>query len=204
MIDILQEKLQSPTCRSHAIPVHLQVLSSLSYLSTGSFHRVVGDSSDIQLSQSSVTRIISNFTEALVSMKDTFVRFPTDVEEIKKNNQYFYEQHKIPNVVGLVDGTHMQIIGPKDNEDVYVNRCNYHSLNIQIICECHITNVVARWPGSVHDSTILQESHVKGYFESRGVHPKGLLLGDSGYPCLNWLLTPYRRPRNDNQVRLNK
>ena len=59
LMDILEERLQAPTCRSQAIPVHLQVLTALNYLSTGSFHRVVAESRDLQLSQSSVTRIIS-------------------------------------------------------------------------------------------------------------------------------------------------
>ena len=119
-------------------------------------------------------------------MKDAFITFPTTEDEIKNNNYLFYEECRIPNVVGLIDGTHIQIIAPKDNGDVYVNRCNYHSLNVQIICnfECHIVNVSVRWPGSVHDSTVLQESLVKPYFETIRDQPKGLLLGDSGYPCL--------------------
>ena len=139
-------------------------------------------------------------------MKDEFITFPVSEADIKKNNQFFYKESRFPNVVGLVDGTHIEIIEPEDNEDVYVNRCNYHSLNVQIICnfECHIVNVSVRWPGSVHDSTVLQESLVKQYFKTISDQPKELLLGDSGYPCLNWLITPYRSTVNQSQVRFNK
>ena len=34
-------------------------------------------------------------------------------------------------VVGAVDGTHNKILTPKDNENAFVNRKNYHSINVQ-------------------------------------------------------------------------
>ena len=64
----------------------------------------------------------------------------------------------MPNIVGLIDGTQVQIMAPHQNQEVYVNRHSYHSINVQIVCDfnCKITNIVALWPGSVHDSTILR------------------------------------------------
>ncbi|CAM4659675.1 unnamed protein product [Leuciscus chuanchicus] len=41
---------------------------------------------------------------------------------------------------------------------------------------------------------ILTESKLGRDFEA-GEHT-GLLLGDSGYPCLPWLMTPFMNPRN--------
>ena len=82
-------------------------------------------------------------------MKEAFIKFPITQEAIRTQQQQFYAKHKIPSIVGLVDGTQVQILGPSENEEVYVNRSNYHSINVQIICnyECEITNVVAKWPG---------------------------------------------------------
>lgn len=79
------------------------------------------------------------------------------------------------------------------NEDIYVNRLNYHAINVQILCnyDSKIVNIVAKWPGSVHDSTILKESSVVNYMTRVPLHPS-VILGDSGYVCSNWLLTPYR------------
>ena len=39
---------------------------------------------------------------------------------------------------------------------------HFHSLNVQVICDADmlLTNVVARWPGSTHDSFILRHSSV--------------------------------------------
>ena len=60
--------------------------------------------------------------------------------------------------------------------------------------------------GSTHDSTILHNSNVWDYFENgnNGPQNKGSLLGDGGYPCKNWLLTPYRNPGNIQQDRFNR
>ena len=35
-------------------------------------------------------------------------------------------------VVGCIDGTHIRIVKPKNHEKAYVNRKNYHSLNVQV------------------------------------------------------------------------
>uniref|UniRef100_A0A8C1LQH5 DDE Tnp4 domain-containing protein n=1 Tax=Cyprinus carpio TaxID=7962 RepID=A0A8C1LQH5_CYPCA len=85
----------------------------------------------------------------------------------------------------------------------FVNRKNFHSINVQLICDpdCKITNVTAEWPGSTHDARVLSESNIYRSFEN-GSH-RGLLLGDSGYPCRSWLMTPFRNPVGDAQERYN-
>ena len=80
-----------------------------------------------------------------------------------------------------------------DNEPLYVNRHRYHSINVQVVCDANycLLDVVAQWPGSTHDSRILHQSALKQLFE-RGIVPQGChMLGDSGYPCMTWLLTPF-------------
>lgn len=68
-----------------------------------------------------------------------------------------------------------------------------------------VTDVVARWPGSTHDSRVLRESGLYGLMEGR-ILPAGdhYLLGDSGYPCKRWLLTPYLHPNNEHQEQYNR
>lgn len=72
-------------------------------------------------------------------------------------------------------------LGGPDAE-IYRNRKNYFSINAQFICnaEMKIMNVVARWPGSAHDSTIFNNSNVRRDFENnryRGCY----LVGMYGY-----------------------
>eukprot|EP00064_Thunnus_orientalis_P012498 superscaffoldBa00001925_g12533 len=61
--------------------------------------------------------------------------------------------------------------------------------NCMIICDAAyiISNVEAKWPGSVHDSRIYRESNLSNKLQ-RGEFD-GLLLSDRGYPCQPRLLT---------------
>ena len=43
-----------------------------------------------------------------------------------------------------------------------MNRKHCHSVNVQVTCDAQkvLTNVVAKWPGSTHDSCILPQSSI--------------------------------------------
>ncbi|XP_036140821.1 putative nuclease HARBI1 [Monomorium pharaonis] len=85
-------------------------------------------------------------------------------------------------------------LGGEDSE-LYRNRKGYFSLNVQIITNARldIIDIVARWPGSTHDSTIFNNSRIKSLFDENRFND-GLLLGDSGYPNLPYLMTPLLNP----------
>ena len=64
---------------------------------------------------------------------------------------------------------------------------------MQVICDENMvfTDVVAGWPGSVHDSRVLRNSAVSNTTANKfpgNTH----LLGGGGYPLQTWLITPYR------------
>ena len=40
-----------------------------------------------------------------------------------------------PNVIGAINCTHIAIKAPSNDEILYVNRKNFHSINVQIICD---------------------------------------------------------------------
>ncbi len=44
----------------------------------------------------------------------------------------FWEMAGFPNVFACIDGTHIRLQAPSDNEAAYVNRKNYHSINVQV------------------------------------------------------------------------
>lgn len=53
-------------------------------------------------------------------------------------------------------------------------------------------DLIARHPGSMHDSRIFDKSRARVLYETRRV--PGLLLGDAGYACVPYLMTPLANP----------
>ncbi|KAK0153299.1 putative nuclease HARBI1 [Merluccius polli] len=91
-----------------------------------------------------------------------------------------------PNVIGAIDCTHIAIKAPSEGEYAYVNRKHFHSLNVQIICDAQmrLTNIVARWPGSTHDSFVLTNSSVGNRLEP-GIVERAIGQLKSRWRCLD-------------------
>nr|XP_027221123.1 putative nuclease HARBI1 [Penaeus vannamei] len=109
----------------------------------------------------------------------------------------------MPGVIGCIDGSHIPSEDQEENAELYRCRKGYFSINMQDICDAHLKfmNIIASWPGSVHDSRIFENSHVCHILE-QGNHP-GYLLRHSGYPCRSYLLTPVQGPTTDKERRYN-
>ena len=69
---------------------------------------------------------------ALVRRSHRFIKFPT-AQGIEENKTTFYNIGNLPNIFGLIDGTHVRIIAPSQHEDQFVNRKWYHSNNVQVV-----------------------------------------------------------------------
>ena len=106
-----------------------------------------------------------------------YIRFPYDAANQANIKAQFAEIAGFPNVIGAIDCTHIAIKAPSEGEYAYVNRKHFHSLNVQIICDAQmrLTNIVARWPGSTHDSFVLTNSSVGNRLEA-------------GRVCDGWLI----------------
>ena len=59
---------------------------------------------------------------------------------------------------------------------LYRNRKGFFSINVQAVCDSDLkfTNIIARWPGSVHDSRIFNNSRLCAQLENRDY--KGKLI----------------------------
>ncbi|XP_033096701.1 putative nuclease HARBI1 [Anneissia japonica] len=118
--------------------------------------------------------------------------------------QQFFRKFQFPRIIGAIDGTHVAIKAPSVDEHVYVNRKSYHSINVQAICDSNLKflDVVAKYPGSCHDSFILSNSTIGQRFQD-GLIPNGLLIGDSGYPLREWLMVPINNPTTEDERNYN-
>jgi len=87
---------------------------------------------------------------------------------------------------------------------VYGNQKGFHSINIQVVKSVTgtVLEAVARWPGCTTDAKILANSGLCHRFETG--QPRGVLLGDSGYPLKRWLMPPIGNPQNAQENAHNR
>ena len=178
--------------RFPSVPPILQFSVTLRYYATAGFQSATGDL--FGLHQSTVSRVVRKTSQAIASLSPTIIKIPSN-EESLTTNLYFLNYSNFPGVTGIVDGTHVWIQSPGgESAELYRNRKGWFSLNVQVVCnEKHkFINVVARWPGSVHDSRIWQNSRIRRDLEEGKL--QGVILGDSAYPLSKQLLVPFDYP----------
>lgn len=203
ILHLIGDQLEPPTKRNKAICARDQLLITLRFYATASFQQLIGDT--VNVNKSTICRIIRKVSRQLASLKNMYVKMPTTNEEISETNLGFYQIRGFPGVVGTIDCTHVRIQSPGGHQaERFRNRKGYFSINVQAVCnpQLKIMNIVARWPGSVHDSTIFNDSLLKIQLEN-GAFGSAYMLGDSGYPCKAYLLTPFLHPRNDSEQAYN-
>ncbi|XP_041458998.1 putative nuclease HARBI1 [Lytechinus variegatus] len=200
IIDLIQDRIAPLTERSHSIDSRLQVFVALNFYATSDFYSSVQKEHGV--SSASVCRIVARVSEALANLKDEVITWRPVVEKQRE----FMETSGFPMVVGAVDCTHIWLDGSPlgDTEYAFINRKGWHSINVQYISDAkyNIINVSARWPGSVHDSRVFENSAVGQSFQ-RG-ELEGVILGDSGYPQRSWLMTPFRNPQTPAERAYNR
>lgn len=114
-----------------------------------------------------------------------------------KISRDFYLNSGFPGVFGALDCTHVKIISPGGGRaEDYRNWHGDFTLNVQTVSDASlmIRGIVACWPGSTHDSTIFENSCLR-VMETQ-IPAEYHLLGDNGYGCQSYLLTPFFKPIN--------
>lgn len=133
---------------------------------------------------------------ALARFRPKFINMPSNANEISDLQNRFYFKAKFPRCIGAIDCTHIKISSPGgEDAENYRNRKNFFSINAQTISDdkLMIRDIVARWPGSSHDSTIFFNSSIFRRLESKEFG-NGLIVGDGGYAVKNYLITPLLNP----------
>ncbi|XP_047113433.1 putative nuclease HARBI1 [Schistocerca piceifrons] len=200
---LLNQMLEFPTDQNNPVSPINRLLITLRAYATGAFNILIGDNSNIH--RTTAQRIISDVSDIIASLSPRFIKFPTR-EEVRSVMYGFSQLDRFPGVLGTLDCTHIRIQSPGGhNAELFRNRKSYFSFNCQAISDHNllVRDIVARWPGSVHDSTIFLNCARRAQFEN-GEIPQGHLLGDSGYACKSYLLTPLLNPQNEAEHQYNR
>nr|XP_033800012.1 putative nuclease HARBI1 [Geotrypetes seraphini] len=198
-----QPLLQAPSRRNYPMPVHLKVTTALVFLATGSFQSVLASSSG--LTQPAISNCLTQFLNAFLTHTHDYISFPTTLQALQDSMRRFYNVAQFPSVIGVVDCTHIALRPPRADEASYRNRKAFHSMNMQVVCnsEGEILDVCARYPGSTHDSYIVQHCGLHRR-ATQGEFNGAWLLGDRGNPQRVWLMTPIVHPHTAAEEEYNR
>ncbi|XP_031327812.1 putative nuclease HARBI1 isoform X1 [Photinus pyralis] len=175
---------------SAKVPGDKQLYVTLWTLANKDSYREVGNL--FGLSKSTVNFIFHKVCKLLTECRNDFIKWPTAVEQtdIKR---YVHSVHRFPNTVGFIDGCHIQIKAPSNNPTDFYNRKDVHSIVLQGTCDhtLKFIDIYLGQTGRSHDARVFRESPLSDVLNQ--VVPSNChILGDSAYPLLTRMMTPYR------------
>lgn len=184
------------------ISVNARVAITIWRLSTNSDCRTIATLFGV--GRSTVYEILSDTCDAITShLMKRYVHIPNF--EVLQKIVFKFEQHwGFPQAIAAIDGSHIPIIKPLQCPSDYYNRKGYYSILIQALVDSHglFMDVNIGWLGKVHDARVFANSSCfyKGNANAlfpqwlqniNGITVPLLILGDSAYPLLPWLMKPY-------------
>ncbi|GKV03650.1 hypothetical protein SLEP1_g15920 [Rubroshorea leprosula] len=200
--DMICEELNSviakeDTTLRNAIPVKQRVAVCIWRLATGEPLRLV--SKRFGLGISTCHKLVLEVCTAIRTvLMPKYLQWPDD-DALMKIKDKFESVSGIPNVVGSMYTTHIPIIAPKISVSAYFNKRHTernqkssYSITVQGVVDPRgaFTDVCIGWPGSMNDDQVLEKSAL--YQRASGGLLKGdWIVGNSGYPLLDWVLVPY-------------
>lgn len=181
-----------------------KILLTLRYYATASFNLVTADFYGV--SESSVCNIVPAVSDKIAALRERFIRMPATDDEIEQNKRAFFNVAGMPAIIGAIDGALVKIqeVGGSQNKTIFYCRKQYYAINTQIICDSNakVLDIVARWPGSIHDETVFLNSNIFERFLSGEFvrnQRNSILLGDGGYRAEAFLATPLRATNQLNR-----
>ena len=183
------------------VPPSLQLLVVLSYMASGNFQLSIAGKSNV--SQPSVSKYVKCVSTAIASLAPEVIKFPQPAEE-RQVMEKFVSIGGMPDVIGCINGSYIPILGVSgSNPELYRCKEGFFSINVMAVCDADLrfTSLITGWAGSVNNSRIFSSSNLHDLLES-GVY-KGCLLGDSGYACHPYLMTPCVNPATEKERRYN-
>ena len=142
-----------------------------------------------------------------MNISHEFNHFPTNGCEkaIAIQNFRAFTESKIPQVVGVNDGTQIEILCVDSESRVdYFSRKQWYTINTQTVVGANLMllHIATGYPGSLHDARILRLSNL--YTRTKreeilktpgkiidGLSVRPLLLSDSAYATTLWQVRPF-------------
>ena len=207
LVEMCRLSLLSRIDRRTALTPEQKMLIFLDYVRSNTIQRSVGKELYAGVHQSTVCRVIKEVALAVNEHFHQFVNFPNENEKDLIAKQ-FLGRDGLPGTYGIIDGSHIPIKRPPSGNvpapERFFNRKSRYSINMMLVCDhtYKIRYFSARYPGSVHDARIFNESSLKqNMLHQFDPERPRFILGDEAFPCSNVLLTPINRRRADTAAK---
>lgn len=173
------------------VPATKKGLLFLWYLANQNSFREMSDKFD--LSQGAAHNAMIEVLDCLCSLSSEFLRWPNDCE--KRASAFSFQRTcGMHNIIGSIDGCHIQIRRPVIRGGDYINRKGFYSVLLQGIVNerGEFMDIFAGPPGKVHDARMLRSSSF--FVDWRAKMGEYKLLGDTAYIGHNFpfIVTPKR------------
>ncbi|CAL5334242.1 unnamed protein product [Camellia sinensis] len=206
---------------SNGMPMSLndRVAVALRRLSSGDSLISVADS--FGTNHSTVSQVTWRFVEAIEENGLHHLQWPSMEQEMTDVKSKFERLRGFPNCCGAIDTTHITMLlsSSEMGSNLWLDREKNHSMILQAIVDpdMRFRDIVTGWPGKMNDFDVLQSStffklcekgeRLKGYTMklSDRTELNEYIVGDSGFPLLPWLVTPYQgKELSESEFEFNK
>ena len=193
------------TSSREAISPEERLVVTLRFLASGDSQQSLSYS--FRIGRITVSRIVSETSQAIFQSLHEYLRGPTSADEWKNIATGFEEQWNFPHVIGALDGKHVRIECPKKSGTLYHNYKSFFSLVLLAMCDadyCFTFFDLGQY-GSNNDSGVLASSKMGQAFEADEINlPDAedydgckfkplpyFMLGDDIFPLTEYLLKPF-------------
>ena len=167
------------------------------------------------VSRSSVCLIVNSVSKAIVEIHmPKYIQLPRNNEELLKLVKGIKQSWGFPNCGGAIDGCHIPNSVATPLHTDYYNRKGYYSVILLGLVDYRhcFMHIYVGWPGSVHDTCVFSNSPIYRMGNDGGLFLRSVLpvngwdvpvviLGDSAYPLLNWLMKPFPHGTTNSRQR---
>ncbi|CAL1527330.1 unnamed protein product [Lymnaea stagnalis] len=194
--------------KSGELKLETKLQIALYYL--GSLHTREEIADYFNIDQSSLELVLNQTVNCLYELMQVLISWP-DKKQFKSIIDGFQKSSRLPNIIGAIDVTHINLQIADSDKKFYLNSCNRPTVILQAVCDhsMKFLHCCTGWPGCVDDVSVLHDSDLfQDVKENQSVFfPNDcMLVGDLAYPLYSWLLTPYEGPDsnlNDKQIQYN-
>ena len=196
IVNLLRPRIEKQnTFWREVITVEKRIAVTVWSLSTGNLYRATSEVFGISLS--TACKLLAEFCTAVCHVAPQFISFPKNSREIAWEKQKFrvFTERLIPQFVGAIDGTHVEIICPDSDSKVdYYSRKQKYTVNTEAVVGADLVflDSATGFSSSVQDAQVLRSTSLFAQAERRDILDspqelinsplvRPLILGDGAY-----------------------